>query len=325
MSSSAAIHFHDQRAVGVQRGHVQMVGQSAVVHDAELEPVVGHFEQGAGDGRVPRRLDGLAVVQKLFPRVIRSGHVHAAGRQHLPVYEQVLPVAGAGHRVMLAVRGFGQHGGLHVGSVIGIFLPYLLDGDHASGAGQRVHVRVGEEKQHVRLGAGLEVRQHLGFPSLVGGGGVVNDHVPGGGLIGRHRAFEVGAVAVVSAVGGDHGEGQGLRCRGGVAAWSGRGISNAGGRSQSQRHDERQCSPPLHAVRLPSTGRARAYNIPLYFTAAGARRAGSQLVIFCLFLFNLAQSCAILSHSVSEAAGNSTRASMTPGAVSATERVPAAP
>ena len=105
---------------------------------------------------------------------------------------------------MLAVSGGGHHAVLHVGGIVGVLGADLVDGDHLVGGDEGLGIGVGEEEQHVRLGAGLKVGQHLGLPLLVGGGGAVVDLVAGGFLISGHSVFKILAVAVVAAVGGDN-------------------------------------------------------------------------------------------------------------------------
>ena len=101
---------------------------------------------------------------------------------------------------MLSVRSLREHGLLQIGSVVGVNLPDDLNGDHPPGVDDGIDIGVGEEKQHVRLGAGLEIRQHLGLPALVGGSRTVSYFVAGGRFIGGYRRFKSAAAAVVDPV-----------------------------------------------------------------------------------------------------------------------------
>lgn len=217
-------------------GDVQLVFQRAVVHNAELEPVVRDLEQRAGDGRVALILDGLAVDEELVPGVVGAGDRHAAVVQDVYVDEQVLPEAGGRDGVVLAVGGHRHHGITHVGGVLRVFGADGSDVHHLAGLDEGLGVGVGEEEQHVRLRAGLEIGQDLGLPFLIGGGRSVQDGVAGGRLVGRHRILIVLAVTVVAAVGGNNGQLH-LRGRGGAGsrlagrragAGSGRAAGTAG-------------------------------------------------------------------------------------------------
>ena len=115
---------------------------------------------------------------------------------------------------MLSISGLGKHGLLHIGSVVGIDLPDVLNGHHPSGVDNGIGIGVGEEKQHIRLGAGLKIRQNLGLPALVGNGRAVLYLVPGGCFIGGDRRFKNATAAVVAAVGGDDFQRNRLLCLG---------------------------------------------------------------------------------------------------------------
>ena len=231
-------------------GDIQLLGQRAVVHNAELKPIVGHLEQGAGDGGVALVLDGLAVGQELIPGIVRAGNRHAAVGKHFGVDKHVLPEAGGGDRVILAVGGHSQHGVAHVGGVVGVFRPDGGHVHHLARLDDGLGVGAGEEEEHVGLGARLKIGEHLGLPLLVGGAGGVLHPVAGGVLIALHGVLIALAVAVVAAIGGDHielhrGGGLGGVLRpgtgvlGGVAA---AGVAGAAGQ-QAQKHDgcQKQC------------------------------------------------------------------------------------
>ena len=181
-----------------------MVGNSAVVHDHELKPVVRNFNQRAGDRGVAGSLDGLAVCEELIPGVVGARNLNAAVSQDCLVDEHVLPVTGRRNGVLLAVSGNSHHAGLHVGCEVGILSADLIDGDDFACGDEGLSVGIGEEEQDVGLGAGLEVGEDFCFPLFVGGGGAVVHLVAGGLFISLDSGFEVCAVAVVAAVGGDN-------------------------------------------------------------------------------------------------------------------------
>ena len=135
---------------------------------------------------------------------------------------------------MLSVRSLREHGLLHIGSVVGVNLPDVLNGDHPPGVDDGIGIGVGEEKQHVRLGAGLEIRQHLGLPALVGGSRTVSYFVPGGRFIGGYRRFKGAAAAVVAAVGGDDFQCDCLLCLGSCCLLRRRRRKSTAAQSQGQ-------------------------------------------------------------------------------------------
>ena len=237
-----------QLAVSVHSGDLQLVVQRAVVHHGELKPVVGHFHQRAGDGGIAVVQDGLAIGQELIPGVVRAGNFNAAGVQDGLVDKHVLPITGRGDGVLLAVRGHSHHAVFHVRCVIGILGADLVNGDHLAGGDEGFRVGIGEEEQHVRLGAGLEVGENLGFPLLVGGGGAIVDLVAGFLFVGLHRRFKVLSVAVVAAVGGDNVQRDRFFCRlgvlrpgaGGCALLCGSGALAAGHQGQGHYQYEQQ-------------------------------------------------------------------------------------
>ena len=180
-----------------------MVFHRPVVHDGELKQIVRHLHQGAGNGDIAAVFDVLAVGKKPLPGVIRPRHRNAAGFQNPFIDKEIFPIPCGGNGVMLSVRSLSQHGLLHIGSVVGVNLPDVLNGNHTFGVDDGICVGVGEEEQHIRLGAGLEIRQNLGLPALIGDGRAVFYPVPGGCLIGGYRRFKGASAAVVAAVGGD--------------------------------------------------------------------------------------------------------------------------
>ena len=145
---------------------------------------MGHLEQGAGDGGVSLGLDGLAILEELVPGIVGAGDGHAAVGQDLGVDKHVLPEAGGGNGVGLAVLSHGHHGIPHVVGVAGIGHPDGGEVHHLARLDEGLGVGVGEEEEDVRLGAGLEVGKYLGLPLLVGGGRGIQDGVSDGGLIG---------------------------------------------------------------------------------------------------------------------------------------------
>ena len=223
-----------QIAVFVQRGNLQMVFHRPVVHNGKLKQIMRHLHQRTGNGDVAAAFDGLAVGKELLPRVIRPRHRNAAGFQHRLIDKKIFPIPGGRNGVMLSVRSLREHGLLHIGSVVGVNLPDVLNGDHPPGVDDGIGIGVGEEKQHVRLGAGLEIRQHLGLPALVGGSRTVSYFVAGGRFIGGYRRFKGAAAAVVAAVGGDDFQCDCLLCLGSCCLLRRRRRKSTAAQSQGQ-------------------------------------------------------------------------------------------
>ena len=144
-----------------------MVFYRTVVHDGELKPVVGNFDQRAGNGCIAGFLNCLAVGEELIPGVVRAGHCNAAVCENSLVHKHILPVSGRGNGILLAVSGNCHHASLHVACVIGILRTDLIDGDNFAGRDERFRIGIGKIEQDVRLGASLEVRQDFGFPLFV--------------------------------------------------------------------------------------------------------------------------------------------------------------
>ena len=92
-----------------------------------------HLHQRTGNGDVATAFDGLAVGKELLPRVIRPRHRNAAGFQHRLIDKEIFPIPGGRNGVMLSVRSLREHGLLHIGSVVRVNFPDVLNGDHPPG------------------------------------------------------------------------------------------------------------------------------------------------------------------------------------------------
>ena len=145
-----------------------MLGHVALVQDAELEPVVRHFLQGAGDGRIALAFNGLTHLHELVPGRIGAGDLQAAVGQNGFVHEHAFPISAGRNGVGLGVHKGKGHGRIqHVGCIVRVFLADLLDGHDLAVLDKLAGVSTREEEEHVRFASGLEVGFDLGLPLLV--------------------------------------------------------------------------------------------------------------------------------------------------------------
>ena len=147
-----------------------MSRRRSVVIDCKLKPVMRLFCKGYCDRRIARVLDRLARLQKLVPCGVRSGNVHARRFAYLLIDKQPFPVAVKRYGIAYAVRRGSrrlQHGIFHIGSIIGIDLADLVDGNDLARLHERIGIVAVKVKQYVRLRPRLEVRNNPCLKRLV--------------------------------------------------------------------------------------------------------------------------------------------------------------
>ena len=230
---------------------------AAAVEHGKFKPVVRHLDQRACNGRESIAADRLTIREELLPCIIRTRQRNTAAREHGLVDEQSFPIAHDRNGVALAVGGCRELCVVHILSVIRIFGADLVQRDDLSGPDERLCVRVGEEKEHVRLGTRLEIRQHPGLPFLAGHIGAVGHQIPGRGLVGRDSSFKVPAVSVLTAEGGHDPQRHRLRLL--------FLLASCAGAEQQQRRRKQKPHHPFHRAFLPRA--MRRFRALFYFTA----------------------------------------------------------
>ena len=233
----------DQLPVRVQRRDLQMRRRAAVVEHGKFKPVVRHLNERACNGGIPIAADRLAIRQKLLPCIVLIRHGHAAFFQHRPVDEQIFPVSHDRDGVAFSVGGRRELRIVHVPREIRVFRANFVQWNDLSRPDKRLRVRIREEEQNVRLGAGLKIGQHSGLPFLARNVRAVVHAVSRGRLIGADRGLKALPVAVLAAEGRDDVQRNALRLLHRL-----RRVSAAGAQCAQQRRGKQQRAPFFHIL-----------------------------------------------------------------------------